>query len=376
MNIFRKSINSRPQNPASTRWGTRGTAGATIAARVTFENLTRSFDDKSALRGVSLDIEPGEIICLLGRSGCGKTTLLRIAAGIEKPDSGRVLLDGKEVAGPNVFVPPERRNVGLMFQDFALFPHLNIEDNVAFGLKSLPRPAALEEAHAALGRVGLLKYAKDYPHVLSGGEQQRVALARAIAPRPSVLLMDEPFSGLDAELRAQMQEETLAILQETRTTCIIVTHQPEEAMQMGDRIAVMTAGWVAQIGTAENLYYEPNNLYVARLFSDIDELHGVVEGGRVETPLGGFDAAGYADGVPVVVCVRQRAIELTPPDTGTLGRVLAVKFLGDAAQLEIAIDELNEPLRARVPEASAPEIGKDVGVRIDPASVLIFPDEG
>ena len=376
MNIFRRSITSRPENPSSTRWGTRGTAGATIAARVTFENLTRSFDDKSALRGVSLDIEPGEIICLLGRSGCGKTTLLRIAAGIERPDSGRVLLDGKEVAGPNVFMPPERRNVGLMFQDFALFPHLNIEDNVAFGLKSLSRPAALEEAHAALERVGLLKYAKDYPHVLSGGEQQRVALARAIAPRPSVLLMDEPFSGLDAELRAQMQEETLAILQETRTTCIIVTHQPEEAMQMGDRIAVMKAGWVAQIGTAENLYYEPNNLYVARLFSDIDELHGVVEGGRVETPLGGFDAAGYVDGVPVVVCVRQRAIELTAPDTGTLGRVLAVKFLGDAAQLEIAIDELNEPLRARVPEASAPEIGKDVGVRIDPGSVLIFPDEG
>ena len=354
-------------------WGQRGTAAATIAARVTFENITRAFDDKHALRGVSLDIEPGEIICVLGPWGYGKTSLLRIAAGIERPDSGLVLLDGNVVAGPGKFVTPELRNVGLMFQDFALFPHLTIEENVAFGLKSLAPAAALEEAHAALGRVGLIKYAKDYPHILSGGEQQRVALARAIAPRPSVLLMDEPFSGLDAELRTQMQEETLAILQETRTTCIIVTHQPEEAMQLGDRIAVMKAGRIVQLGPAEVLYYAPKDLYVARLFSDIDEIAGVVENGSVATPLGNFDAAGHKDGARVVVSIRQRAIELTSPDKGTHGRVLNLKFLGDAARLEIALDGLDEPLRARVPEADAPEIGADVGVMVDSSAVLVFP---
>ena len=265
----------------SSRWGQRGTAAATIAARVTFENITREFSETAALNGVSLDVGPGKILCLLGPSGCGKTTLLRIAAGIEKPTSGRMLLDGQEVAGPNRFVPPEQRNVGLMFQDFALFPHLTIENNVAFGLKSLPRQAAREEALAALERVGLSRYAGEYPHVLSGGEQQRVALARAIAPRPSVLLMDEPFSGLDADLRNRMQEETLTILQETRSTCIIVTHHPEEAMQLGDQIAVMRAGRIVQLGAAEELYHEPEDLYVARLFFDIDELHGRVEDNNV-----------------------------------------------------------------------------------------------
>jgi len=373
MTIFGKSKTSGPHDGGPSRWGQRGTAAATIASRVTFENITRAFDDKHALRGVSLDIEPGEIICLLGPSGCGKTTLLRIAAGIERPDSGLVLLDGNIVAGPGKFVAPELRNVGLMFQDFALFPHLTIEENVAFGLRSLAPAAALEEAHAALGRVGLIKYAKDYPHILSGGEQQRVALARAIAPRPSVLLMDEPFSGLDAELRTQMQEETLAILQETRTTCIIVTHQPEEAMQLGDRIAVMKAGRIVQLGPAEVLYYAPKDLYVARLFSDIDEIAGVVENGSVATPLGNFDAAGHKDGARVVVSIRQRAIELTSPDKGTHGRVLNLKFLGDAARLEIALDGLDEPLRARVPEADAPEIGADVGVMVDSSAVLVFP---
>ena len=283
------------------------------------------------------------------------------------------MLDGQEVAGPDNFVPPEQRSVGLMFQDFALFPHLTIEDNVAFGLKSLPRGVALEVAHAALERVGLARYLRDYPHILSGGEQQRVALARAIAPRPSVLLMDEPFSGLDAELRQQMQEETLAILRETRTTSIIVTHQPEEAMQMGDRIAVMKAGWVTQLGSAEELYYAPRDLYVARLFSDTDEISGVVENGSVATPLGIFDASGFTEGAPVIVSIRQRAIELTSQGEGQAGRVLRVKCLGDAAGLEIAVDGLDQPLSARVPEAGAPDVGTDVGVIVDPASVLIFP---
>src|SRR5215210_7022561 len=242
----------------------RGRAGVTFAARLTFEAVSRRYGDSLALDQVSLDILPGEVLCLLGPSGCGKTTLLRIAAGVERPSEGRVLLNGQEVAGPARFLPPEQRGVGLMFQDFALFPHLSILDNVAFGLRFLTRSEAKAEALAALARVGLAHYASDYPHILSGGEQQRVALARAIAPRPSVLLMDEPFSGLDPRLREKMREETLAILHETRATSIVVTHDSEEAMRMGDQVALLRRGRVVQTGKALDLYRAPKDIFAAR----------------------------------------------------------------------------------------------------------------
>ena len=250
----------------------RGKAAVSFAARLTFDDLSRRCGATLALDHVSLDIAPGEILCLLGPSGCGKSTLLRIAAGVERPSAGRVLLDEQEVGGPERFVPPEKRGVGLMFQDFALFPHLSILDNAAFGLKSLTRREAKAEAHAALDRVGLAHYANEYPHILSGGEQQRVALARAIAPRPSVLLMDEPFSGLDPRLREKMREETLAILHQTRATSIVVTHDAEEAMPMGDRVALMRAGRIVQTGDALDLYRAPKDILAARTFSDLNGL--------------------------------------------------------------------------------------------------------
>jgi len=197
-----------------------------------------------------------------------------------------------------------------MFQDFALFPHLSILDNVAFGLRSLTRREAKAEAHAALDRVGLAHYANEYPHILSGGEQQRVALARAIAPRPSVLLMDEPFSGLDPRLREKMREETLAILHETRATSIVVTHDAEEAMRMGDRVALMRAGRIVQTGDALDLYRAPKDILAARTFSDLNELPARVEQGSAATPLGRFLANGLPDGADAIVCVRQRGVRL------------------------------------------------------------------
>ena len=232
-------------------------AAATIAARLTFEGVSRRYGDSYALKDFSLDVAPGEVVCLLGPSGCGKSTLLRVAAGLERPSEGRILINGQEVSGPKAFVPPEKRGVGLMFQDFALFPHLTIVDNVAFGLKALPKADAVREALNMLVRVGLEDYAEAYPHILSGGQQQRVALARAIVPRPSVMLMDEPFSGLDVQLREAMQEETLTLLRETRATSMIVTHHPEEALRLGDRIAVMRKGRIVQVGKAEELYNNP-----------------------------------------------------------------------------------------------------------------------
>ncbi len=351
----------------------RGRAAATIAARLTFENVERRFGDVYALRGVSLDIEPGEIVCLLGPSGCGKTTLLRIASGIEKPTAGRILINDWEVAGPERFVLPEQRNVGLMFQDFALFPHLTILENVAFGLKALPAAEAAREARSVLARVGLEHYADAYPHILSGGEQQRVALARAIVPRPSVMLMDEPFSGLDVQLRETMQEETLALLRETRATCMIVTHHPEEAMRLGDRIAVMRRGKIIQVGKAEELYHNPAELFVARLFSEINEVPCRVEGGVLRTPLGNFPTPGLSEGEPAILCLRQRAIRVMPPGCGLPGRIVQTRFLGDVGLLEIAAEGFELPLKARVQESEGWKRGDEVSIEVDPSRVLVFP---
>ena len=353
----------------------RGRAAATIAARLTFEDVQRRFGETFALRGISLDIEPGEIVCLLGPSGCGKTTLLRIASGIEKPTSGRILINDWEVAGPTRFVPPEQRNVGLMFQDFALFPHLTILENVAFGLKALPADEAAREARAVLARVGLEHYTDAYPHILSGGEQQRVALARAIVPRPSVMLMDEPFSGLDVQLRETMQEETLALLRETRATCMIVTHNPEEAMRLGDRIAVMQRGKIIQVGKAEELYHNPAELFVARLFSEINEVRCRVTEGALRTPLGTFPVPGLAEGEQAILCLRQRGIRVLPQGQGLPGRILQVRFLGDVGRVEIAVEGFDMPLKARVQESEGWARGDEVSIEIDPSRVLVFPAE-
>ncbi len=353
----------------------RRKAGVSFAAQLTFENISRRYGETLALDEVSLDIPPGEVLCLLGPSGCGKTTLLRIAAGVEWPSSGRVLIDGQEAAGPDTFVTPEKRGVGLMFQDYALFPHLTILRNVAFGLRFLSRSEAAAEALAALSRVGLAHYAGEYPHILSGGEQQRVALARAIAPRPGVLLMDEPFSGLDPQLREKMREETLAILHETRATCIVVTHDAEEAMRMGDRVALMRKGRLIQTGKALDLYRAPKDILAARAFSDLNEVSARVESGAAKTPLGSFPTNGLADGAKAIVCLRQRGVRLLPLGEGIPGRVLDSRFLGDLALVEIAVQGVDAPLLARVGEAEAPKAGTEIGVGIDPGAILVFEAE-
>ena len=355
----------------------RARAAATFAARLTLEGVTRSYGDVAALNGVDLDVAPGEIVCLLGPSGCGKTTLLRVIAGIEKPSSGRVLINDREVAGPLKFVPPEARSVGLMFQDFALFPHLNIVGNVAFGLKALPKADAEQAARAILERVGLTAQAEAFPSTLSGGQQQRVALARAIVPRPAVMLMDEPFSGLDVQLRDAMQEETLSLLRETRATSLIVTHHPEEAMRLGDRIAVLREGRILQLGLAEQLYRDPASLFVARMFSEINEIRTRVRNGKVETAAGAFAAPGLADGADAVLCIRERGITMSRSangsGTGLKGRVLERKFLGDLVRHDVAVEGFEQPLKVRVSEKDMLAKGTEVRVTIEHGGVLVFP---
>ena len=369
-----------PASAALLPGGPRERAGATFAAKLTFDAVDKVYGERAAVRAFSLEIAPGEVVCLLGPSGCGKTTLLRLAAGIERPTAGRILINDREVAGPARFVQPEDRGVGLMFQDFALFPHLTILENVAFGLKALPREDARREALLILSRVGLERYADQYPHILSGGQQQRVALARAIVPRPAVMLMDEPFSGLDVQLRDAMQEETLALIRETRATCMIVTHHPEEAMRLGDRIAVMRAGRLVQSGRAEDLYHSPAALFVARLFSEINEVEVPVAGGRIATPIGMLPAPGLKDGTLATLCIRERGVRLVPAngngkDDGAnlMGRVRNAKFLGDAVRYEVAVEGFEEPLNARAGPGAGLAKGSEVRVHIDPGEVLIFP---
>jgi iron(III) transport system ATP-binding protein len=355
----------------ASRIAPRSPTPVSIAAHLAFDDVHHSYSGPESVRGVTLAVDPGEVVSLVGPSGCGKTTLLRLAAGLERPSAGRVLLDGLEIAGPKNFVPPEKRGIGLMFQDHALFPHMTNLENVRFGLRGFSRVESDRQAAQALERVGLGNRGTEYPHMLSGGEQQRVALARAIAPRPAVILMDEPFSGLDSRLRDVVRSETLAILREARATCVIVTHDAEEAMRMGDRIALMNRGKVVEFGDPLRIYRRPESLFAARFFCEMNELTGWVHRGRIETPLGTFAAKEIADG-EAVVCVRPQALLLKAAGEGMPGRIVAHRFVGEVNLLEIAMPGLDEPVLARVRELVNRKEGEDVGVEIDPAEVLVF----
>jgi iron(III) transport system ATP-binding protein len=356
--VVELSVASRIRTPAS------------IAASLAFEDVRHSYGAVQSVRGVSLDIAPGEVVALVGHSGCGKTTLLRIAAGLEQPSSGRILLDGREISGPDAFLPPERRGIGFMFQDYALFPHLSNLANVMFGLRGLSRADAERTARLSLERVGLKTLADEYPHVLSGGEQQRVALARAMAPRPAVILMDEPFSGLDRRLRDATRADTLAILREARATALIVTHDPEEAMRIANRIALMREGKLAEVGLPRDLYLKPKSLFAARFFCEMSEFSGTARGGRIETPLGTFSSNGI-DG-PAITCVRPQGIRIGPAGQGIPGRVVTRHFLGVVDLFEIVVSGAEAPVQARVRDAGKWAPGADVGLSVDPSEVLVF----
>ena len=275
------------------------------------EHVSHHYGADFALHGIDLAVGPGEVVCVLGPSGCGKTTLLRLAAGLELLQAGRVRIDSRVVAegGAPRQTPPEGRDVGLMFQDYALFPHLTVRENVAFGL---PRgqPDRDTRVGEALRDVGLEPLADRYPHTLSGGEQQRIALLRALAPRPRVMLLDEPFSGLDESLRQQLRLETLELLKRSSAATLIVTHDPEEAMFLADRIAVVESGRIVQDATPAEIYLRPRDPYVARLFGPANEFLAEVRAGRAATPLGAFPAPDCGEGTRARVLVRETDVAL------------------------------------------------------------------
>ena len=336
--------------------------------RLEIRNITRRYGGRAVVDDVSLTVMPGQVTCLLGPSGCGKSTTLRAIAGVEMQDAGEIYIDGKLVCDTVFRVPPERRSVGMMFQDFALFPHLSVAENVAFGLNGT-RAEKSRRVGELLERVGLARYAEVYPHQLSGGEQQRVALARALAPRPRIMLMDEPFSGLDNRLRDEIRDETLSVLKEEGTAVLLVTHEPDEAMRMADEIALMRAGRIVQQGAPYNIYNAPVDKAAAAFFSDINVIHGVVKNMQTETPFGLFLTPGMVDGTDVEIIIRPQHLKMdfdrggrgpnpTPTDgTPARGIVERARFMGSESLVEFVMDFDGTRLKATVPAVFLPAPG-------------------
>lgn len=285
----------------------------TRTAPLSLEKIVYAVGDQTILRGVSLAVRPREIVCLLGPSGCGKTTLLRIAAGIARQSSGIVRVAGEVVADDTSFVPAETRPLGLVFQDLALFPHMRVIDNVAYGIRGRD---GRERAEDALKAVGLAGYGRAYPHQLSGGEQQRVALARALLPAPRVVLFDEPFSGLDRGLREVVRQDVLSVLRQREATAVIVTHDPEEALAMADRIALMRRGAIVQTATPEDIWRWPVDLEAARVFSHVNVFEGRVSDGVVNTAIGRVPVGAEREGERLTVAFRPEALRIFAEDRG------------------------------------------------------------
>ncbi len=328
-----------------------------------------------ALHNISFTVQSGEILILLGPSGCGKTTTLRLIAGFEKPTSGSIMINEQIVANGKVWVSPEKRGVGMVFQDFALFPHLTVEKNIAFGLyrwEESSRKARIEEI---LHLVGLQELRHRYPYELSGGQQQRVALARALAPKPLVILLDEPFSNLDADMRSYVQQEVKQILRESKTTAVLVTHDQEEAFDIADRVAIIRHGMVEQIDTPENIYHRPATKFVAEFVGQHPHLlPGRIVQGKALTEIGLFSPlTPLPEGMPVEVLVRPHDIDIVPHPEGR-GKILFRRFRGSENRYTILLPS-GYQICSSQPSGTILESGTRVKVIPSDRQIAVFPKE-
>ncbi|MCO8145571.1 ABC transporter ATP-binding protein [Rhodovulum tesquicola] len=360
---------------------------SSLTPRLEIQNITRVFGGRTVVDDVSLKVMPGQVTCLLGPSGCGKSTTLRVIAGVDMQDSGNIFIDGNLVCDTVFRLPPERRSVGLMFQDFALFPHLSVAENVAFGLTG-SRAEKRRRVEQLLERVDLLGHIDDYPHQLSGGEQQRVALVRALAPRPKIMLMDEPFSGLDNRLRDEIRDDTLSVLKEEGAAVLLVTHEPDEAMRMADEIALMRHGKIVQQGAPYNIYNAPMDRAAAAFFSDINVIRGKVKNLLTETAFGQFLTPAMPDGSEVDIIIRPQHIRIDfdrngrgpnpTPETGVAARAVVerARFMGSESLVEFRMDYDATILKATVPAVFLPRPGTPMWLMIRRDRCFVFPAPG
>ena len=351
--------------------------------RLEVKNLSRSFGNLTVVDKISFQIFSGQVTCLLGPSGCGKSTTLRMIAGVEKPSSGQIFVDKELTSNASFQVPPEERSIGLMFQDFALFPHLNVQQNVYFGLagsKEFKEKRALE----LLDKVGLAHLALNYPHSLSGGEQQRIALIRALAPQPKIMLMDEPFSGLDDRLRDEVRDETFKLLRSEDTAVLMVTHDPQEAMKVADEIALMRDGKILQRGAPYNIYNAPVDLKALQFFSDANAIQATLKGSLADTPFGQFFAPGLADGTDIDIVFRPQHIRIDfdrkgqgPLPTASQGVaargiVKRARFVGNESLIEFEMD-FGSTIKVTVPNVFLPNKGHPLWLTVPRDKCYIFP---
>ncbi|MDE0112847.1 MAG: ABC transporter ATP-binding protein [Albidovulum sp.] len=360
---------------------------ATAAPRLKVHSISRRLGGREVVSDVSMEIAPGQISCLLGPSGCGKSTTLRIIAGLDRQDGGEVSIRGQPVSNDRIHLPPERRSVGMMFQDFALFPFLTVRGNVAFGLNKSERKGEARVSEL-LAKVAMENFRDKFPHELSGGEQQRAALERALAPKPGIRLMDEPFSSLDNRLRDGIRDETIAVLKEEKTAVLLVTHEPQEAMRMGDEILLMREGKIIQRGAPYAMYNSPVDREAASFFSEINLIRGNVKNALVQTPFGQFLAPGISDGADVEIVIRPQHLRIdfdrngagpnpTPQDgVPARGVVERVRFIGDSSLVELRMDFDHSVLKAAVPAVFMPRAGTPFWVSMRRDRCYVFPCAG
>lgn len=333
-------------------------------------NLSVKFDQTEVLREVSLELEQGQLLSVLGPSGAGKSTLLRLIAGFDRVTTGEIVLSGKILSSPSTLVPPEKRNVGIVPQDAALFPHLSVAQNIGFGLGKLSAAERAARVAELLKLTRLTELAERKPDQLSGGQAQRVALARALAPRPALVLLDEPFSALDAELRSELREQVREVLRAENATAILVTHDQEEALSLADRVAVLRDGEIIQVGTPAEIYNSPADVGIATFLGDSVLVDGVVQDGKIITDLGKLTPLNQvSEGSSGVVAIRSENFYLQPNPNGdseVVGRV----FFGHDAVLEVKTPKLT--IRARSNGPFAPEVGMKVTVWVR-GSVNFYP---
>lgn len=343
-------------------------------AVVEFRDITKRYGEVTAVRDISMRVEQGEIFAILGPSGSGKSTILRLIAGLEAPDRGRILINNRTVAEEGrVFLPPEERRIGMVFQDYALFPHLTVRKNIASGLLRLNRKKRQVVVDRMLRFIGMGGMESRYPHELSGGQQQRVALARALAPSPVVILLDEPFSSLDDDLRARTRDETRMILREINATAILVTHNQDEALAIADRIAVMNQGRIEQIASPDVLYHLPETRFVADFVGQADFIEGVITMEGIRTELGVLqDDTSFSEGTRVEVMLRPEDLWIMPDEKGVA--VVVNRYFKGSENIYALRLPSGRMIHSSAPSTLVIGPGSRVRVEMIPEHVVAFKD--